>query len=81
MQKDFLLAIWASVKAGTQIFNYAFKLKSSLILNLTVFGAQPSSLDFFSGRLSHIVLAYVSMDFGNKLLCSHSSRSTRRDSG
>ena len=47
IQKDFLLTIWASVKAGTRIFLYAFKLKPSLILSPTVFGAQPSSLDFF----------------------------------
>ena len=45
IQKDFLLTIWASVKAGTRIFLYAFKLKPSLILSRTVFGAQ--SKDFF----------------------------------
>ena len=47
MQNDFLLTIWASVKAGTRIFVYAFKLKSSLIASRTVLGVQHSSLEMF----------------------------------
>jgi hypothetical protein len=47
MQNDFLLAICASVKAGTRICLYAFKLKSSLIASNTVFCEHPSSLEIF----------------------------------